>query len=201
MPLAFVATGHLYAESLMEKHRKHFGGSTGTDEVATARTRLQVQTGPRAQFHETNVHSSKWLAPKGKPTPFLPLTAGFAILLVFVLQITPLQGQKVILKFAVLVFCWLIEQSQLTQGPDDSSGSAEEAVGGHSWVQCQQKCPFGCGLWGSTACRGNSLLQCSMASWPKGTLENSWERTHQIAVRLFSHASCMPYATLSMDKT
>lgn len=107
MPLAFVATGHLYAESLMEKRRKHFGGSTKTDEVATARTKLQVQTGPRAQFHETNVHSSKWLAPKGKPTPFFPLTAGFAILLVFVLRITPLQGQKVILKFAALVFAGL----------------------------------------------------------------------------------------------
>lgn len=68
-------------------------------------------------------------------------------------------------------------------------------------MQCQQKCTFGYGLSGSTGCLGNPLLQCSMASWPKGTLENSWERTHQIAARLFSYASCMPSVTLSMDKT
>lgn len=104
MPLAFVATGHLYGESLMEKHRKHISSSTETDEVATARTRLQVQTGLTARFHETNVHSTKWLAPKGKYTPFL---ASFAILLVFILKITPLHGQKIILKFAALVFAGL----------------------------------------------------------------------------------------------
>lgn len=48
MLLAFAATAQLYGESLMQKHRKYFSGSTEIDDVATARSRLQVQKSLRA---------------------------------------------------------------------------------------------------------------------------------------------------------
>lgn len=118
----------------MQKHRRYVSSSTETDDVATARTRLQDQDALRTQFHETNDHSGKWLPLEGETISFFPLAASFAILFTpsgpcafSIIQFSPLKRQKTILNFAVLVFCWFIELSQLMQGPDYSSGSAKQA--------------------------------------------------------------------------
>lgn len=88
-------------------------------------------------------------SPEGESISFLSLTASFAILFTpsgprafSIIQFSPLNRQKIILNFAVLVFCWFIELSQLMQRPDYSSGSAKQAVGGHNWVQQQQEYPW-----------------------------------------------------------
>jgi len=44
----------------------------------------------------------------------------------------------------VLVICWFIELSQLTQGHMSTNARAREAVGEHGWVQRQQGQAFGC---------------------------------------------------------
>lgn len=59
MLLAFAAAAQLHGESLTQKHRNYFSGSTEVDDVVTARIRLQVQTSLRAWFHETNDQSNK----------------------------------------------------------------------------------------------------------------------------------------------
>lgn len=133
----------------MQKHRKYIRSRAETDDVATARTRLHVQDALRAQFHETNDHSAKWLHPEGECISFLPFTASFAILFTptdpcafSIIQFSPRKRQEIILNFAVLVFRWFIGRSQLMQGPDYNSGSAKQAVGRHNWVQQQQECPW-----------------------------------------------------------
>ena len=117
MLLAFAATAQLYGESLMQKHRKYSSGSTEIDDVVTLRSRLQVQTGLRTWFHETNDQPSKWIPPKGVSTPFLPSTASLAILSnssgphdLSISQCSPLKWQKIILNFAVLIFCSFITE-------------------------------------------------------------------------------------------
>lgn len=53
-PLVFASTEHLYRGKLMQKRIKYFSSSIEIDDVATARSRLQVQDALRAQFYETD---------------------------------------------------------------------------------------------------------------------------------------------------
>lgn len=69
----------------MQKRIKYFSSSIEIDDVATARSRLQVQDALR----QTNDHSGKWLPQKGSPSPSFPslLALQFcSLLLVLVLS-------------------------------------------------------------------------------------------------------------------